>query len=83
MVWQDYVMAAAAIGFIYALIPQIFHGFKYKTTTIQPQTALVTSVGLYAFSIATLTLGLYFSTFMNFINAIIWTILFYQSIKYS
>ena len=82
MVWQDYVMGVAALGFTYALIPQVIHGFKNKKTIIQSQTALITFLGLYAFGIATFSLGLYFSTAVNVVNAILWTIIFYQSIKY-
>jgi len=82
MVWQDYVMGVAALGFVYALVPQVVHGFKSKITTIQPQTALITTLGLYAFSISTLTLGLYFSTVVNAFNATLWAILFYQSARY-
>ena len=82
MIWQDYVMGITALSFVYALFPQLIHGFKNKKTTIQPQTALITSLGLYAFSIATLTLNLYFSTIVNAFNATLWAFLFYQSIKY-
>ncbi len=80
--WQDIVITICIIALSYALIPQIYQGFKQKKGLINLQTSLITSIGVYVLASIYLTLKLYFSTIMSFITAILWTILFIQKIKY-
>ena len=82
MIWQDIIFALANIGFSYALIPQIYKGFKTKKGFIEIQTSIITSLGLYAMAIAFFNLNLYFSTTMAIISGTLWTILLIQSIIY-
>lgn len=68
--------------FSYALIPQVYHGFKTKRGSMVFQTALFTTIGLYASCIAFFTLNLFFSGIICAINGTLWFILLLQKIKY-
>jgi len=82
MVWQDYVFTFATILFGYALIPQIYHGFKHKKKTITLQTSIITVFGLLAVAVTFYTLDLIISSIVNIFIAILWFILFIQGIIY-
>ncbi len=82
MTWQDIAITGIIIAFSYALIPQIYTGFKKKKGLINPQTSLITGIGMYLLSIIYFTMDLYFSTIMSLITGIFWTILFIQKIIY-
>jgi hypothetical protein len=45
MVWQDYAITIVNIIFGYALIPQVYQGFKDKKGYINLQTGLLNTVG--------------------------------------
>jgi len=70
------------ITFSYALIPQIYQGFKTKKGLINLQTSGITAFGMYILSFTYITLELYFSTIIGFITAIFWSILFIQKLIY-
>jgi len=80
--WQDYIITLSVLAFSYALIPQIYQGFKKKKGFITIQTSLITSLGMYALTYVYFTLNLYFSTIMVFITGTLWLILFIQKIIY-
>jgi hypothetical protein len=82
MIWQDFVIAIANILMGYALIPQVFKGFKNKKAYIKFQTGLITSLALYILGITLFTLNLFFSGAIALFNATMWLILFIQSIIY-
>lgn len=82
MLWQDYVFSSAAIAFSYALIPQIVKGLRERKADISTQTSIITSAGLYVCSITAYTLGLYLTTILYLVTAILWSILLYQSVRY-
>ncbi len=82
MMWQDLVIMIANVIFSYALIPQVYRGFKTKKGIIELQTSLLTAMGLFAMAIALFTLKLYLSTLMVFTSAILWIILLFQKIVY-
>ena len=82
MSWQDITITGIIISFSYALIPQIYNGFKEKKGLINFQTSLITSIGMYLLSIIYFTMDLYFSTIISLITGIFWTILFIQKIIY-
>ena len=82
MIWQDIVITIAVILFSYALIPQIYQGFKTKKQAIIIQTSLITSSALYVLGITYITLKLYFSAIMTLIAATLWLILLIQKIIY-
>ena len=82
MIWQDIVITIVIIVFTYALIPQIYQGFKQKKGLINLQTSIITSLGLGVISFTYFTLELYFSAIMAFINGILWIMLFFQKIIY-
>ena len=82
MIWQDIVFAIAGIIFSIALVPQVIHGFKYKKTTIQKNTAFWTAFFLFICAITSFTLRLYLTSFVYISSGILWSILLYQSIKY-
>ncbi|MCK5149643.1 hypothetical protein KAJ87_01845 [Candidatus Pacearchaeota archaeon] len=80
--WQDIIITILAFCFSYALIPQVYHGFKEKKGTIHLQTSIITTIGVFTLSVTYITLGLFFSAIMMFINAVLWTTLLIQKIKY-
>ena len=82
MVWQDVVIACANILFGYSLAYQVYHGFKQKNAALTLRAALLTSVGLYAIAVTFLSLGLYLSALVSFINGTLWWLLFLQSALY-
>jgi hypothetical protein len=82
MIWQDLVIAIANILMGYALIPQVYKGFRNKRVFIAFQTGLITTIALYVMGITLLTLKLYFSSIIALFNGIMWTILFIQTIIY-
>ena len=82
MIWQDIVITIANLLFTYALIPQVYHGFKTKKGAMVFQTALLTTIGLYAATFAFISLKLYFSGIISSINATLWLILLMQRSVY-
>jgi uncharacterized protein with PQ loop repeat len=80
MIWQDITIANILTG--YALIPQIYKGFKSKKSHIALQTGIITSIALYIIGITFLTLKLYLSGGIVLSNATMWMILLIQSIIY-
>lgn len=82
MVWQDSVLTFIIIIFGYALIPQIYYGFKHKKATMTLQTSAITFSGILVVAFTYYTLELYMSSFINLILASFWLILFIQRIIY-
>jgi len=82
MIWQDIVLTIANLIFSYALIVQVYTGFKIRKGLMNIQTALSTTMALYAITIVYFSLGLYFSTIIGAINGTLWLILFIQKLKY-
>lgn len=82
MIWQDIVLSVTAFLFGYALIPQIYNNFKKKKRTIVVQTALITTVGLIANSIALFALNLLSTAIITLIMALLWGTLLVQSVVY-
>ncbi len=80
--WQDIVITVSIILFAYALIPQIVKGFRKRKQDILLQTSLITAIGMYAITIAYLTLGLIFSTITAAITGTLWAIIALQKIFY-
>ena len=82
MTWQDILITIVIIAFSYALLPQIYQGFKQKKGLINLQTSGITGLGMFILTFVYLTLELYFSSMMIFISGILWTILFAQKLIY-
>ena len=82
MIWQDTTIAIVIIAFSYALLPQVYQGFKQKKGLINLQTSTITALGMYILSFVYFTLELYFSTIMSLITGTLWAILFFQKIAY-
>ena len=80
--WQDIIITISVILFGYALIPQIIQGFKKRKQDITLQTSLITALGMYAITIAYLTLKLTFSTITTGITGTLWLIIALQKIFY-
>ncbi len=80
--WQDYIITLSVLAFSYALIPQIYQGFKKKKGYINLQTSAITAIGMYVLTFTYFTLELYFSTIMVFITGTLWGVLFIQKILY-
>ncbi len=82
MVWQDIVITIVTILISYALVPQVYKGFKNKKDYVTFQTSLITFIAISALAFSYLTLELYLSSIIALINTILWLILFIQSIIY-
>ncbi|MBU2104513.1 MAG: hypothetical protein KKF67_01920, partial [Nanoarchaeota archaeon] len=76
MMWQDIAITICIVAFSYALIPQIYKGFREKKGLISLQTSFITFTGLYLLSLVYFTLKLYFSTIISIITGTLWLILF-------
>jgi len=82
MVWQDIVFSISTVLFAYALIPQIYQNWKRQRGSITLQTSLLTTIGMYAITLAYFTLDLFLSTIVGFITGSLWLILFVQKLAY-
>lgn len=82
MAEQDTIITIVIVCFSYALIPQVYQGFKNKKGYISLQTSGITAIGMYILAIVYYTLGLIFSATISIITATIWTTLFVQKIIY-
>jgi len=82
MIWQDIVIAIVNVLLSYALIPQVYQGFKHKKSTVVLQTGLITTLGLYVMAVMFATLGLYFSTVLTVVTGTLWLLLLLKTIVY-
>lgn len=82
MTWHDTIITICIIFFSYALVPQIYQGFKQKKGFINLQTSLITFIGMYVLAFTYFKLDLIFSTIMAMIAGTLWLILFIQKINY-
>ncbi|MFH1802206.1 MAG: hypothetical protein ABH864_02015 [archaeon] len=82
MIWQDVVIAIVNILFSYALLPQVYEGFKKKKGVVVFQTGLITTAGLYVMAVMFFTLGLYFSSILAVVTGTFWLMLLMQTIVY-
>ncbi len=82
MVWQDTIISICIVLFSYALIPQVYQGFKEKKGFVNTQTSFITFIGMYVLSFVYFTLGLYFSFIMGVITGTLWFLLFVQKMVY-
>jgi len=80
--WQDIIITIMMIAFSYALLPQVYYGFKQKKSTINIQTSLITFLGMYVLAFIYSTLNLTFSTIIALITGSLWMLLFIQRIIY-
>lgn len=82
MVWQDLVITIVTILFAYAMIPQIYYGFRKKIGAITYQFSIVNIFAMTALTVTYYSLGLIFATIVNSILTILWIILLIQRIIY-
>lgn len=76
MVWQDYVIASAQIGFVIALVPTIRSQNKPPKAT-----SLMTVMLLTVITFCLFTLHLYFSSITAFAIDITWAVIWLQTVK--
>ena len=82
MVWQDLAMTATTLAVGYALVPQVIQGFKNKKGNIARQTAIITTIGMFAFATIFATMGMLMSTVISIFNGIMWSLLLIQKLIY-
>ncbi|MBX4195999.1 hypothetical protein KW805_00215 [Candidatus Pacearchaeota archaeon] len=82
MIWQDMVIFACTVLFGYALIPQIYDGFRKKKGSVTLQTSLITALGMYVLAVCYLTLSFYLSFAIDIVLGSLWFILFLQRLYY-
>jgi len=82
MIWQDIVISIVVIIFSLALVPQVLHGFKYKSGAIRHSASIPTFTGLFVLTWTYTTLNLTFSAIFAFVTGMLWLLLFVQRIKY-
>jgi hypothetical protein len=83
MVWQDIAITLINVLTGYVLIPQVYHGFKTKTSGLKLQTLIITTICLFSFAIVFATMGLILSALISTFNSIMWGLLLLQKLKYS
>jgi hypothetical protein len=83
MVWQDIAIAVINILTGYALIPQVYQGFKNKVGAITLQTSIITTITLFSFAIVFATLNMMLSATISTFNGILWALLLIQRIIFS
>ncbi|PIR82261.1 hypothetical protein COU20_03855 [Candidatus Kaiserbacteria bacterium CG10_big_fil_rev_8_21_14_0_10_59_10] len=72
--WQDAVITAVQVGFLFALLPTVFHP-EHKPAI---STSLLTALGLYILAGTFATLSLYFSAIIAALVGATWSLLAYQ-----
>lgn len=82
MAWHDTIITICILLFSYALLPQIYQGFRQKKGLVNLQTSLITFVGMYVLAFTYFKLDLIFATIMAIIAGTFWLILFIQKITY-
>ncbi|MCH8519306.1 MAG: hypothetical protein LAT82_00960 [Nanoarchaeota archaeon] len=82
MIWQDIVIALANTIFIFSLSEQIYEILKLKVSTLSLINTFTLGVGLSAISFAMFTLDLYFSSIVTGLNALLWFVIGFLTIKY-
>ncbi len=82
MLWEDFVYTVVGILFGYALLPQVYYGWKNKAKTIAKQTGILTTLGLILLIPAGISLGLVLSPIVTSVTTLLWAILTYQAFKY-
>jgi len=80
--WQDYLITLSVVAFSYALLPQIYQGYKQKKGFINSQTSLITLIGMYALTYTYFSMGFLFSSIITFISGTLWLTLFIQKLIY-
>jgi hypothetical protein len=76
------IIFIASFLFSYALIPQVYVGFKKKKGYINLQTSIINSIGMYAVAVCFFTLNLLFSAILAITTATLWGVLAFQKIIY-
>jgi uncharacterized integral membrane protein len=76
ILWQDIVMTIGSIGFVVSLLPSVFSKDKPALTT-----SIMTAIILCSLIICYVSLGLYLSSVLNLITAILWIVLAIQKYK--
>lgn len=79
---EDYIVAGASIAISYALIPQVYKGFKEKQPNVSKQTGIITTTSLYAMAGSFLSADLNYSAITSAIAGTEWAILTAQSFMY-
>ena len=82
MVWQDIIISAANIVFVFSLVPQVYRGFRKRRGFISSATSVPTFAGLYIMSFCYLTLSLPYSAVLTFFTGTLWLLLFVQKAIY-
>ena len=82
MIWQDVVIALANTIFIFSLAEQLYEIIKAKSSTLSLINTFTLGVGLSAISVAMFTLDLYFSSFVTAMNALLWFVIGFLTVKY-
>jgi len=81
--WQDAVISTIVIILAAAMVPQVYHGFKFKQGPISHASSVPTFLGLFCLAGVYTTLDLWLSSLFAFLTGILWLILFWQRIHYT
>ncbi len=82
MIWQDLALSITNIIVGYALIPQVYHGFKNKVGAMTLQTAIISTIGIFMFAAIFATMNLLLSAAISTFNGIMWSLLLIQKLVY-
>jgi uncharacterized integral membrane protein len=82
ILWQDYGLMVASIGFAIALIPQVYYNWKNKQSPFALQTILTNVFCLVLATVCITTLTLYLTALVNIITIAMWIVLGVQTLSY-
>ena len=82
MIWQDVVVGAVNIVFMYAMIPQLLYGFKTRRGLISIQFSALNILAMIGLLLVYISFELYVSIVLTIILIFLWVILFLQRIFY-
>ena len=82
MIWQDVVIALANTIFIFSLSEQAYEIIKNKASSLSLINSTILGLGLSAISFSMFTLDLFFSSTVTALNALLWFIITYLTLKY-
>jgi len=81
MVWQDIIISIVSLLFGFVMFPQLKDAWHGKTV-LNSYTSGLTSFGLFVMAGTFLTLSLWISFISELFSGVIWSMLFFLSLKY-
>lgn len=82
MIWQDLVIAGANVLLAISIAEQVYYGFVEKKGYLLLRTSVPAAFALYVITAMFFSLTLYFSAALAGVNAVLWSALVWQRVRY-